>query len=92
VGVGSAIRVFVRERLRSVAVLRCLGASQNSVFAVYLLQAAALGLEQSVGLGGRRSFTAGSSPRWPPNRKSMLGLSVNRDQCRKRESGVSPRK
>lgn len=44
VGVGSAIRVFVNERLRSVAVLRCLGASQNQVFSVYLLQAAALGL------------------------------------------------
>lgn len=44
VGVGSAIRVFVNERLRSVAVLRCLGASQNQVFTVYLLQAAALGL------------------------------------------------
>jgi len=43
VGVGSAIRVFVRERLHSVAVLRCIGASQNSVFMVYLLQAAALG-------------------------------------------------
>jgi len=48
VGVGSAIQVFVRERLRSVAVLRCLGASQNQVFAVYLLQAAALGLLGSV--------------------------------------------
>jgi len=44
VGVGSAIRVFVNERLRSVAVLRCLGASQNQVFGVYLLQAAGLGL------------------------------------------------
>lgn len=48
VGVGSAIRVFVRERLPSVAVLRCLGASQDSVFTVYLLQAAALGLLGSV--------------------------------------------
>ncbi|MDT8368071.1 MAG: FtsX-like permease family protein [Longimicrobiales bacterium] len=44
VGVGSAIGVFVRERLPSIAVLRCLGASQNEVFAAYLLQAGALGL------------------------------------------------
>jgi putative ABC transport system permease protein len=52
VGVGSAIRVFVNERLRSVAVLRCLGASQNQVFSVYLLQAAALGfLGAIVGAG-----------------------------------------
>jgi putative ABC transport system permease protein len=43
VGVGSAVHVFVRERRPSVAVLRCIGAGQRSVFAAYLLQAAALG-------------------------------------------------
>lgn len=48
VGVGSAIQVFVRERLPSIAVLRCMGATQNSVFVVYLLQAAALGLAGSI--------------------------------------------
>jgi putative ABC transport system permease protein len=44
VGVASAINVFVRERLTEVAVLRCIGARQNGLFAAYLLQAAALGL------------------------------------------------
>ncbi|MEJ2538571.1 MAG: FtsX-like permease family protein [Gemmatimonadota bacterium] len=44
VGVGSAIHVFVKERLTEVAVLRCLGARQASVFTAYLLQAAGLGL------------------------------------------------
>jgi putative ABC transport system permease protein len=48
VGVGSAIQVFVRERLPSIAVLRCMGATQNAVFAVYLFQAAALGLAGAV--------------------------------------------
>ena len=43
VGVGSAVSVFVKEKLDSAALLRCLGASQRSVFAIYLLQAAALG-------------------------------------------------
>ena len=43
VGVGTAIHVFVRQRRTSVAVLRCLGGRQRSVFAAYLLQAAALG-------------------------------------------------
>ena len=43
VGVGTAVHVFVRERRTSVAVLRCLGAHQRSVFAAYLLQAASLG-------------------------------------------------
>lgn len=44
IGVGSAIHVFVRERLTGVAVLRCLGARQGTVFGAYLLQAAGLGL------------------------------------------------
>lgn len=44
IGVASAIHVFVRERLTSVAVLRCLGARQAAVFRAYLLQAAGLGL------------------------------------------------
>lgn len=46
-GVASAVRVFVQERLTQVAVLRCVGARQNAVFAAYLLQAAALGLAGS---------------------------------------------
>lgn len=47
IGVGSAIHVFVRERLTEVAVLRCLGARQGPVFGAYLLQAAGLGLAGS---------------------------------------------
>lgn len=43
-GVGSAVNVFVRDKLDGAALLRCLGASQRTVLAVYLLQAAALGL------------------------------------------------
>ena len=44
VGVASAIHVYAREKRASVAVLRCLGASQSTPFAAYLLQAAGLGL------------------------------------------------
>lgn len=44
IGVASAIHVFVRERLTGVAVLRCLGARQGTVFRAYLLQAAGLGV------------------------------------------------
>jgi putative ABC transport system permease protein len=48
VGVGSAVHVFVRERRTSVAVLRCIGAGQKSVFSAYLLQAAVLGLAGAI--------------------------------------------
>jgi putative ABC transport system permease protein len=43
-GVASGIHVFVRERLDTVAVLRCLGARQPLVFQIYLLQAVMVGL------------------------------------------------
>jgi putative ABC transport system permease protein len=43
IGVASAVHVFVKRRLDTVAVLRCLGASQRTVFAVYLVQAALMG-------------------------------------------------
>ena len=42
IGVASAIHVYVREKIVTVAVLRCLGARQRSIFAAYLLQAATL--------------------------------------------------
>jgi putative ABC transport system permease protein len=52
IGVASAIHVYVRERLVSVAVLRCLGARQGTVFRAYLVQAALLGgIGSLVGVG-----------------------------------------
>jgi putative ABC transport system permease protein len=44
IGVASGVGAFVAGKLDTIAVLRCLGASRPLVFAVYLLQAAALGL------------------------------------------------
>ncbi len=41
---GSAIHVFVRRKLGTVAILRCVGAPQRTVFAIYLAQAALMGL------------------------------------------------
>jgi putative ABC transport system permease protein len=43
-GVGSAIHVFVAEKRPTIAVLRCLGATQRTAFVAYLTQAAILGL------------------------------------------------
>ena len=48
IGVASAIVVFVRQRSQSVAVLRCLGATSGSIFAIYLLEAGLMGLVGSV--------------------------------------------
>jgi len=47
-GVASAVHVFVKRKMETVAVLRCLGASSGTVLAAYLVQAAAVGLLGSV--------------------------------------------
>ncbi|MFO7824178.1 MAG: FtsX-like permease family protein [Cyclobacterium sp.] len=44
VGVGSAINVFVKEKLPSVAVLRCLGVRSKEIVMVYLVQIFIMGL------------------------------------------------
>jgi putative ABC transport system permease protein len=44
IGVSSVTRVFVRQKLRSIAVLKCLGATSRQVFAAYLAQAILLGI------------------------------------------------
>jgi putative ABC transport system permease protein len=43
-GVASAVHVFVRRRMPTIAVLRCLGASAGTLLAAYLVQAVAVGL------------------------------------------------
>jgi putative ABC transport system permease protein len=48
IGVASAVVVFVRQRLESIAVLRCLGATGTQVLAIYGLEAAAMGLAGSL--------------------------------------------
>jgi len=47
-GVASAVHVFIRQRLDTIAMLRCLGATSGQVFAIHLLQALAMGLLGSV--------------------------------------------
>lgn len=47
-GVASAVHVFIRKKLDTIAMLRCLGATSWQVFAIYLLQALAMGLLGSV--------------------------------------------
>jgi putative ABC transport system permease protein len=44
VGVASAVHVFVKEKLTTVAILRCLGARQSEVFSAYVVLTAGLGL------------------------------------------------
>jgi putative ABC transport system permease protein len=48
IGVSSVTRVFVQQKIKSIAVLKCLGAGSRQVLAVYLLQIIALGTAGSL--------------------------------------------
>lgn len=43
IGVASAVAVYIRDKVSTVAILRCLGASAAQSFAIYLVQGVALG-------------------------------------------------
>lgn len=48
IGVWSVTRVFVRQKIRSVAILKCVGASTRQVLGTYVLQVAVLALAGSL--------------------------------------------
>jgi putative ABC transport system permease protein len=48
IAVSSVTRVFVLQKIRSIAVLKCLGASSRQVIAVYMMQVMTLGLAGSL--------------------------------------------
>ncbi|QYM79403.1 ABC transporter permease [Horticoccus luteus] len=59
IGVASAIHVYVQQKITTVAILRCLGASARQSFAVYVVQGCALGalgavLGAALGIGVQR--------------------------------------
>lgn len=48
IGVASAIHIYVREKINSVAILRCLGARGSQAFLIYLIQIVVIGFIGSV--------------------------------------------
>jgi len=44
VGISSSVHIYIKEKLRGIAVLKCLGATRKQTFLIYLLQIAGLGL------------------------------------------------
>ncbi|MGV6945809.1 ABC transporter permease [Sphingobacterium kyonggiense] len=44
IGVSSSVQIYVREKLLSVAILRCLGAKAKQAFFIFLIQFAGIGL------------------------------------------------
>ncbi len=44
VGIASSVHIYIKEKLQSVAVLKCIGASRKQSFLIYLIQIAGMGL------------------------------------------------
>jgi len=48
IGVASAIHIYIREKIASIAILRCLGVNSSQAFLIYLIQITSIGLIGSV--------------------------------------------
>ncbi len=44
VGIASSVNIYIREKLKSVAILKCMGTSRKQSFYIFLLQIATMGL------------------------------------------------
>ncbi len=44
VGIASSVHIYIKEKLRSVTVLKCIGATRRQTFLIYLIQIAGMGL------------------------------------------------
>jgi putative ABC transport system permease protein len=48
VGVASAIHIYIREKIASIAIMRCLGVKSSEAFLIYLIQIVGIGIIGSV--------------------------------------------
>ncbi len=48
IGVASAIHIYMKEKINSIAILRCLGVNSSQAFLIYLIQIAGIGLIGSI--------------------------------------------
>jgi putative ABC transport system permease protein len=66
IGVSSVTRIFVEQKVKSIAILKCVGAGSRHVLSVYGLQVLALGLIGSVTGVGLAAITISLLPRFVP--------------------------
>ena len=61
VGIASSVHIYIKEKLKNVAVLKCLGATRKQTFLIYLLQIVGIGLiggilGSAIGVGLQYAF------------------------------------
>ncbi len=73
IAVSSVTRVFILQKIRSIAVLKCLGATTRQIMGVYLLQVVSLGFAGSVlGVAIARAALAAIPAALGPSSTSLL--------------------
>lgn len=61
IGIASSVHIYIKEKLKNVAVLKCLGATRKQTFLIYLLQILGIGLfggilGSAIGIGLQYAF------------------------------------
>lgn len=61
VGIASSVHIYIKEKLKNVAVLKCIGATRKQTFLIYLIQIAGIGLVggvlgSAIGIGLQYAF------------------------------------
>ena len=61
VGIASSVHIYIKEKLKNVAVLKCIGATRRQTFLIYLIQIAGVGfiggiLGAALGVGLQEAF------------------------------------
>jgi len=74
IAVSSVTRVFVHQKIKSIAVMKCVGGTSRQILAVYLLQALALG---TLGSLAGVVFAAGAIAAIPENLNQIGTLTVS---------------
>jgi putative ABC transport system permease protein len=72
IAVSSVTRVFILQKIRSIAVLKCVGARNSQIFAVYMLQVVAMGVAGSLLGVALAAAAVGSIPFFLRSSSSML--------------------
>jgi len=72
IGVSSVTRVFVQQKVKSIAILKCVGASSGTVLALYLAQVLVLGLAGSILGVGVAAVIVSALPLMVPSVASLL--------------------
>ncbi|HAV54428.1 MAG TPA: hypothetical protein DCX41_05790, partial [Aequorivita sp.] len=44
VGIASSVNIYIKEKIKAIAVLKCLGASRKQSFLIFLIQIAGIGI------------------------------------------------